>query len=340
MRPALPLFIILILLFGCATQQTAKAEANMTKPEINKTTEIKEEIGITEENKNQQNLILKFEPSLANSDCFSKKIIYQKFNFNMSNNIWFILDAVSDDNNYYIRIGKETESGISKKFSDGGQKINISGVEFEFYNASLVNNESNLFNVTLKETKTNLSIVLEEQEFTYVNDSIVFVYAVVSSHAFSVFEMHYSVFEEVIELNKSNSNLKFSKSNCGYDIVESAEIPRSSQMFEKLIGNKKELTDKEILDYAKASFNQSEMMFKDFILGYHNGIPVRAWFPCSDICPDYTTKIIHYNVSINQCKEIGGSIAIIYVPVGIASSREEFCVPTVLTDNQVYPEKD
>lgn len=97
------------------------------------------------------------------------------------------------------------------------------------------------------------------------------------------------------------------------------------------------LTDEDLLNYAK-SFNESKesMVFDNFILGYHQGVPVRAWFPCSDICPDYTVMVLHYNISIEECESINGSVTTLYIPVGIAASMKDFCVPKVLTDNGFY----
>lgn len=101
------------------------------------------------------------------------------------------------------------------------------------------------------------------------------------------------------------------------------------------------LTDEDLLNYAK-SFNESKesMVFDNFILGYHQGVPVRAWFPCSDICPDYTVMVLHYNISIEECESINGSVTSLYIPVGIGASMEDFCVPKVLTDNGFYVPKN
>ncbi|MFH1520540.1 MAG: hypothetical protein ABID61_02765 [Candidatus Micrarchaeota archaeon] len=98
-----------------------------------------------------------------------------------------------------------------------------------------------------------------------------------------------------------------------------------------------QLTDNDILEYAQTfNENKESMVFNDFILGYHQGVPVRAWFPCSDICPDYTVVVLHYNASIEECGSINGSVTSLYIPVGIGASKEDFCVPKVLTDNGFY----
>jgi len=96
------------------------------------------------------------------------------------------------------------------------------------------------------------------------------------------------------------------------------------------------LSDEELLNYAKSPFDKGKMMGKDFILGYHNGIPVRVSFPCSDICPDNTIRIIRYNVSLSECESVGGEIKSIYVPVGIGRMSKAFCFPKIIVENNIY----
>jgi hypothetical protein len=54
--------------------------------------------------------------------------------------------------------------------------------------------------------------------------------------------------------------------------------------------------DRQLLDYASRSYVKQEMMNTKVSLGVHNGAPVIAEFPCSDICPDNTVRIIHYSL--------------------------------------------
>jgi hypothetical protein len=96
------------------------------------------------------------------------------------------------------------------------------------------------------------------------------------------------------------------------------------------------LSDRQLLEYANSSFNSSEMMFKDFILGYHKGVPVEVSFPCSDVCPQYTMRIIRYNVSLSDCVSVGGEVKAIYVPIAIGVLPKEFCFPKVIVDAGVY----
>lgn len=98
----------------------------------------------------------------------------------------------------------------------------------------------------------------------------------------------------------------------------------------------KKFSDEELLQYTQSSFNKEKMMFKNIIIGTHNDIPVRASFPCSDQCPDYTIRIIRYDVELSQCNEIGGEVKSINVPQSIAMVREEFCFPKVIVNNNIY----
>ncbi len=96
------------------------------------------------------------------------------------------------------------------------------------------------------------------------------------------------------------------------------------------------ISDEQLLQYAKSSFDKKEVWGKDFILGYHNDIPVRVSFPCSDVCPDYTIRIVRYDVDLSDCTSIGGEIKSIHVPVGIGAMAKEFCFPKVIVDNNIY----
>ena len=98
----------------------------------------------------------------------------------------------------------------------------------------------------------------------------------------------------------------------------------------------RELSDKELLRYAKSPFNKGEMMFKNIIIGKHNGIPVRVTFPCSDICPGNTMRVIRYDVDIPECENIGGLVKTIFIPRGIALMPEEFCFPKPIVENNIY----
>lgn len=97
------------------------------------------------------------------------------------------------------------------------------------------------------------------------------------------------------------------------------------------------LTDEELLEYAQSSFDKKEMMFKDMIIGTHNGTSVRVTFPCADLCPDYTTRVMRYDVDVSQCASVGGAVKALYVPIAAGLANQTFCFPKILTENNVYP---
>ena len=91
------------------------------------------------------------------------------------------------------------------------------------------------------------------------------------------------------------------------------------------------LSDQALLDYAAKPFDKATMAFQHVTVGTHHGARVVADFPCSDLCPAYTTRIIHYEVAPGvTCKAVDGTDQLMTVPRGIAVTEELFCVPTVL----------
>jgi hypothetical protein len=56
-----------------------------------------------------------------------------------------------------------------------------------------------------------------------------------------------------------------------------------------------------------------------------------ADFPCSDLCPAYTTRIIHYDVAPGPpCDAAGGVTQLRLVPFSIGTREEAFCIPKPL----------
>jgi hypothetical protein len=91
------------------------------------------------------------------------------------------------------------------------------------------------------------------------------------------------------------------------------------------------VTDQDLITYAKNDFDRGEMMFKHVDLGVHHGVPVVADFPCADVCPDNTTRIIHYVLDGERtCDSVGGERRKIEVPTGVGKTEQQFCVPRVL----------
>jgi hypothetical protein len=93
------------------------------------------------------------------------------------------------------------------------------------------------------------------------------------------------------------------------------------------------LSDQQLVGYARAPFDKAAKMLKRDVLGVHHGVRVVAEFPCSDVCPDYTVRVIHYDAQPGPaCAAIGGVEVVRRVPVSIAVVEKTFCVPKVLAD--------
>lgn len=91
------------------------------------------------------------------------------------------------------------------------------------------------------------------------------------------------------------------------------------------------ITDQAILAYAARPYDKREMMNRHVVLGTSHGARVVVDFPCSDLCPIYTTRIIHYDVDPGPaCVRVRGVVRDAMVPAGIAANRRAFCVPAVL----------
>jgi hypothetical protein len=91
------------------------------------------------------------------------------------------------------------------------------------------------------------------------------------------------------------------------------------------------LSDADLVRYQASAFDKRAMMFKHVRLGLHHGVAVVADFPCGDLCPEYTTRIIHYDVTPGPaCAKAGGVEEPRMIPRGIAVTRQPFCVPGVL----------
>jgi len=95
------------------------------------------------------------------------------------------------------------------------------------------------------------------------------------------------------------------------------------------------LSDSDLLKYAASPYDKRSMEGKHIVLGVHGGTKVVVDFPCSDLCPQYTTRIIHYDLEPGpECSARGGVEQRIDVPVGIGRFPVPFCLPKVLAENQ------
>jgi hypothetical protein len=90
------------------------------------------------------------------------------------------------------------------------------------------------------------------------------------------------------------------------------------------------ISDEALLQYAASCYDKRAMMFKHVMLGTNHGVRVVADFPCSDLCPQYTKRVIHYDVPVEKCTEAGGAERTRVIPYRIGNVAEGFCVPKVL----------
>lgn len=72
------------------------------------------------------------------------------------------------------------------------------------------------------------------------------------------------------------------------------------------------LTDADIAAYAARPWDKAAMMDRHILLGFHNGGRVVVDFPCGDVCPDYTTRIIHY--AVEPARDAAGRAASFATP--------------------------
>lgn len=101
------------------------------------------------------------------------------------------------------------------------------------------------------------------------------------------------------------------------------------------------ISDSDLVTYATKPFyvrdaQRQTIRLDQTVLGVHHGAQVVATFPCSDVCPFYTRKFIHYGLAVDQtCAGIGG------VEMGLTLALPSFivshwCIPKVLADRKLF----
>jgi hypothetical protein len=96
-------------------------------------------------------------------------------------------------------------------------------------------------------------------------------------------------------------------------------------------GANDQLSDAAVLQYASKPYDKRAMMHKHEVVGDHNGVLLIADFPCSDVCPDYTVRVIHYDVvTKDDCGRADGVWKPFRVPEGIGEHDRDFCFPEIL----------
>ena len=92
------------------------------------------------------------------------------------------------------------------------------------------------------------------------------------------------------------------------------------------------LTDTQLIEYVAQPYSRSQMMDKRVVLGLYHGVKVVADFPCSDICPAYTRRLVHYDVPLSNCDAVDGLTKEFRLSIG----SNLVCVPKVLADKWDY----
>ncbi len=94
------------------------------------------------------------------------------------------------------------------------------------------------------------------------------------------------------------------------------------------------ISESALLSYASTSYDKYRIEKQQVVLGLLDGTPIVADFICSDLCPNYTVRVIHFDLNKDQrCSAAGGVEKAIRIPVSIAATNKVFCFPKVLADN-------
>ncbi|SEI59113.1 hypothetical protein [Frateuria terrea] len=97
------------------------------------------------------------------------------------------------------------------------------------------------------------------------------------------------------------------------------------------------LGDAALKAYAAKPFDKHAMMGQTVELGRNHGLPVVVEFPCADVCPQYTVRIIHYRLPAGaDCAAAGGVTKSVAVPVAITVMQKTFCIPAALAADGGY----
>jgi hypothetical protein len=91
------------------------------------------------------------------------------------------------------------------------------------------------------------------------------------------------------------------------------------------------IDDAAVLAFVKKAFNpMAEKRPWRPILGMLRGVPVVVSYVCSDVCPNYTRRIVRYNVAAGpECDRVGGISKDIVVPKGIGAGLRRYCIPAI-----------
>ena len=92
--------------------------------------------------------------------------------------------------------------------------------------------------------------------------------------------------------------------------------------------------------YTSKPWDKATLMHTTVDVGTYKGVPVVAEFPCSDVCPQYTKRIIHYRLPAGaSCAGVGGVEKEVLVPIAITVRMKTFCIPEPLVASGLYESK-
>jgi hypothetical protein len=89
--------------------------------------------------------------------------------------------------------------------------------------------------------------------------------------------------------------------------------------------------DAALIDFVRRPFDpMSDETRWPRMLGTHRGVRVIVSYTCSDLCPDYTKRVVHYDLPPGEdCTRVGGLSKDIVVPRGIGTGLRRYCIPAV-----------
>ncbi|CAM4019735.1 Lipoprotein [Psychrobacter arenosus] len=97
--------------------------------------------------------------------------------------------------------------------------------------------------------------------------------------------------------------------------------------------NENTMTDAQLVQLAKQTDRKPVEGEPNLVVGVHNGTKVIEEFHCSDLCPQNTVRIVHYDVASGPtCDAIGGVTKSILVPIAITVMPKAYCFPKVIAD--------
>jgi len=97
------------------------------------------------------------------------------------------------------------------------------------------------------------------------------------------------------------------------------------------------ISDAQLIRYAATSFDKRKKMFTREVVGLHRNLLVVADYPCGDVCPTYTRRIIRYDVPLADCARKGGVVVSERIVRGIGLASIEVCKPAVLARAPAQP---